>query len=238
MNYVQQLKAFRLRKRLIRLGAPAIALWHELAATANETGTWDMITLPLSTLANATDSSIDTIKRARNTLKQCGLIEWDRRGGNQSAVYRLYDLAVLYAPQPAPQPAPQTAPQPAPQSAPIYLQNNTNKTEAVVTEAGTTAAAWMPDGEAHALQASHNEVYELAERVGMPMDAYSRASCERLMAEYTPAWVLAALERAGMADAKARSWRYVEGALRGARREGGFAARQQLAEGPSNRFWE
>lgn len=85
----------------------------------------------------------------------------------------------------------------------------------------TENGVWMSDADARALQNEHNQVFDLAEQIEMPMDAYSLTVCERLMADYSPAWVLSALHATGMANEKAKAWRYVEGVLKGYREDGG-----------------
>ena len=75
--------------------ASAIDLWHALLYTANKSGWASEFSVPISILKIRTGLNKDAIYRARNTLTQMGLIEYRTRGGNQSAVYKLYSIASL-----------------------------------------------------------------------------------------------------------------------------------------------
>lgn len=133
MNYFQQLRAFRIRQKLYRLDAPAVALWYTLMAIANETGLHEGLSLAVSTLAEA-GLSKSGVQRARNTLQQKGYLTWRSRRGRESAVYDLADLTLALpcgaqgGAQGGPQAGPQAAAQSAPQAGSISLQNQTEQT--------------------------------------------------------------------------------------------------------------
>lgn len=63
---------------------------------SNELGQYDRLSLSVSTLMEEAGLSRGSFIRARNTLKQHGLISWDSRKGNLSAVYTVADLTTVY----------------------------------------------------------------------------------------------------------------------------------------------
>lgn len=130
MKYISQINAFYDALEINPLPAPSIALWHALHAIANKTGWQQEFSVSVSSLGLRAGLNEAAVKRARNKLKEAGLIEWRARAGNQSAVYKLkqlyaenQELAVQNkaknAPQSVPQVVPQCAPQTVPQSVPI-----------------------------------------------------------------------------------------------------------------------
>ena len=123
MNYLSEILAFYNWLEMNPMPASAIDLWHALLYTANKSGWASEFSAPISILKIRTGLNKDAIYRARNTLTQMGLIEYRTRGGNQSAVYKLYSIASLKTTQTATQPASQEglvseiATQPATQTA-------------------------------------------------------------------------------------------------------------------------
>lgn len=113
MNYLSEILAFYNWLEMNPMPASAIDLWHALLYTANKSGWASEFSAPISILKIRTGLNKDAIYRARNTLTQMGLIEYRTRGGNQSAVYKLYSIASLKTTQTATQPATQTATQTA-----------------------------------------------------------------------------------------------------------------------------
>ena len=140
MNYLSEILAFYNWLEMNPMPASAIDLWHALLYTANKSGWASEFSAPISILKIRTGLNKDAIYRARNTLTQMGLIEYRTRGGNQSAVYKLYSIASLKTTQTATQPASQeglvseiatqTASQPATQTATQTATiNKLNKTK-------------------------------------------------------------------------------------------------------------
>lgn len=93
MNYIKQLNAFYDWLETNSLNSSCISLWHALLHTCNKAGWPQEFAVAIKTLELKTGMERRTIERARNTLKQKGLIDWRSRKGNQSAVY---SMVVLY----------------------------------------------------------------------------------------------------------------------------------------------
>lgn len=149
MNYLSEILAFYNWLEMNPMPASAIDLWHALLYTANKSGWASEFSAPISILKIRTGLNKDAIYRARNTLTQMGLIEYRTRGGNQSAVYKLYsiasvkptqgttqtatqeglvsEIATQAATQPATHTASQGASQPATQAATINKRNKTKQ---------------------------------------------------------------------------------------------------------------
>lgn len=137
MNYLSEILAFYNWLEMNPMPASAIDLWHALLYTANKSGWASEFSAPISILKIRTGLNKDAIYRARNTLTQMGLIEYRTRGGNQSAVYKLYSIASVKPTQTATQPAThtasQTATQPASQAATINKLNKTKRNKMKLT---------------------------------------------------------------------------------------------------------
>lgn len=127
MNYLSEILAFYNWLEMNPMPASAIDLWHALLYTANKSGWAREFSAPISILKIRTGLNKDAIYRARNTLTQMGLIEYRTRGGNQSAVYKLYSIASVKPTQPATHTASQGATQPASQTATINKLNKTKQ---------------------------------------------------------------------------------------------------------------
>ena len=90
-------------------------------------------------------------------------------------------------------------------------------------------AARMTQEEADALQREMDDVLEAAAEIGIPQSAADLSHGNRLVADYSAAWVREAIRRAGTGSASTRSWRYVEGILRKWRERGGMDEARQAA---------
>lgn len=86
MNYILEIKAFYDWLELNQLHTPAIALWHALMHMANKTGWQDNFTVAVVVLTIKTGLNKQAVLRARNELKEKGLIDF-RTKDNQAAVY-------------------------------------------------------------------------------------------------------------------------------------------------------
>lgn len=87
----------------------------------------------------------------------------------------------------------------------------------------------LSDDEARELQAAFDAVLDAARDIGIPQTSADVRKANALVADYSAAWVLVAVARAGTGPASARSWRYVEGILRKWRAAGGMDAEQAKA---------
>ena len=125
MNYIGEINSFYDRLETNPLSTSAIALWFALMAIANKANWIDTFAVAISVLEVKTSLKKKSIERARNELKQKGLIEWRSRSGNQSAEYSLFSLCVKNNPQSVSQPVPQYVSQTVPQPVAINKQNNT-----------------------------------------------------------------------------------------------------------------
>ena len=92
-----------------------------------------------------------------------------------------------------------------------------------------TGGPLLSDDEARELQAAFDAVLDAACDIGIPQTSADVRKANALVADYSAAWVLEAVGRAGTGPASARSWRYVEGILRKWRAAGGMDAEQAKA---------
>lgn len=67
-----------------------------------------------------------------------------------------------------------------------------------------------------------DDVLEAAAEIGIPQSASDLNHANRLVADYSAAWVREAIRRAGTGSASTRCWRYVEAILRKWRERGGM----------------
>lgn len=91
----------------------------------------------------------------------------------------------------------------------------------------------MTQEEADALQREMDDVLEAAAEIGIPQSASDLNHANRLVAEYSAAWVREAIRRAGMGGASTRSWRYVAAILRRWRELGGMDEARQDMRAPA-----
>ena len=256
MNYEREALALIDRMMANPLTAHEIALWHALAAISARCGKSEGLSVPMDLLKVYTGSSKDSVERARNGLKTKGLIDWQSQRGRKAPLYTLYGVAAQTAAQRAPQSAPQSAAQaaaqPAPQSTPLYTtainssceiraqgaarsvaQGVARSVGPVTGNSGAQSvaqgAARMTQEEADALQREMDDVLEAAAEIGIPQSAADLSHGNRLVADYSAAWVREAIRRAGTGSASTRSWRYVEGILRKWRERGGMDEARQAA---------
>lgn len=252
MNYEREALALIDRMMAKPLTAHEIALWHALAAISARCGKSEGLSVPMDLLKVYTGSSKDSVERARNGLKTKGLIDWQSQRGRKAPLYTLYGVAAQTAAQRAPQSAPQSAAQaaaqPAPQSTPLYTtainssceiraqgaaQGAARSVGPVADNGGAQSvaqgAARMTQEEADALQREMDDVLEAAAEIGIPQSAADLSQGNRLVADYSAAWVREAIRRAGTGSASTRSWRYVEGILRKWRERGGMDEARQAA---------
>lgn len=75
-----------------------IRLWYTLLHLANRFA-WREFTIPISTLIFKSKLSKSDIYRARNKLKQFGLLEFKENGSNKSTAYKIKSCASLFGTQ-------------------------------------------------------------------------------------------------------------------------------------------
>lgn len=89
MNYIAEIKAFYDWLETNKLPTSSIALWHALMHIANKTGWQDNFAVAVSVLEIKTGLKRQSIYDARNKLKNAGLLDFESRNGNQSAIYTM-----------------------------------------------------------------------------------------------------------------------------------------------------
>lgn len=255
MNYAREALALIDRMMAKPLTAHEIALWHALAAISARCGKSEGLSVPMDLLKVYTGSSKDSVERARNGLKTKGLIDWQSQRGRKAPLYTIYSVAEQIAAQPAPQHTPQHTPQHAPQHtpqpAPLYTTtptiNSSSSIRAQIASQSTPqpapqstpqpAAQTLPlltQEEADALQREMDDVLDAAAEIGIPQSAADLSQGNRLVADYSAAWVREAIRRAGTGSASTRCWRYVEAILRRWRERGGMDEARQDARAPES----
>lgn len=90
MGYIDEINAFQQwLLTATNVSATDIALWYALMHYNNTTGWKREFNVAIKTLEVSTKCTKPTVIKARNKLKQLGLIDFISREGNQSAVYRM-----------------------------------------------------------------------------------------------------------------------------------------------------
>ena len=245
MNYAREALALIDRMMAKPLTAHEIALWHALAAISARCGKSEGLSVPMDLLKVYTGSSKDSVERARNGLKTKGLIDWQSQRGRKAPLYTIYSVAEQIAAQPAPQPAPQHTPQPAPLYTTATINSSSNIRAQIAAQSTPQpapqstpqpAAQTLPlltQEEADALQREMDDVLEAAAEIGIPQSAADLSQGNRLVADYSAAWVREAIRRAGTGSASTRCWRYVEAILRRWRERGGMDEAHQDMRAPA-----
>lgn len=94
MDYMREINAFYDWAETNQVSPTGILLWHALMYLANRARWPERLAVPISTLEARTGMKRGAIFKARGKLKQCGLIEFESRDGNQSAVYTMLPICV------------------------------------------------------------------------------------------------------------------------------------------------
>ena len=92
MNYLTEILAFNDLLLSNRMSTGQIALWYALMYIDNKCGWAEWFTAPNRTLESHTDLTRDGIAKARNALRQKGLIEF-RSNGTKATAYRLVPIS-------------------------------------------------------------------------------------------------------------------------------------------------
>lgn len=245
MNYAREALALIDRMIARPLTAHEIALWHALAAISARCGKSEGLSVPMDLLKVYTGSSKDSVERARNGLKTKGLIDWQSQRGRKAPLYTIYSVAEQIAAQPAPQPAPQHTPQPAPLYTTATINSSSNIRAQIAAQStpqpapqstpqpAAQALPLLTQEEADALQREMDDVLDAAAEIGIPQSAADLSQGNRLVADYSAAWVREAIRRAGTGSASTRCWRYVEAILRRWRERGGMDEAHQDMRAPA-----
>lgn len=99
MNYLKEIIAFEnWLEYNSTINKSDIRLWYTLLHTANRFN-WEEFTMPISTLIFKSKLSKSDIYRARNKLKQLGLIDFKERSGSQCAIYKMKSCISLFGTQ-------------------------------------------------------------------------------------------------------------------------------------------
>lgn len=109
MKYLDEINSFYTLLETNSLSTPSIALWHALMHICNRTGWKREFNAANAVLELKTGLSKPAVRRARNALKQAGLIDFVPRKGQQSTTYILISIADrAIAERSVPQTVPQT----------------------------------------------------------------------------------------------------------------------------------
>ena len=92
-NLITEFKAFHEWLELNSLTEGQVALWHALLYVNNKCSWQDWFTVPSKTLELHSGLSRQSVIKARNTLKQKRLIDFQTQKGNKATLYRLFSLA-------------------------------------------------------------------------------------------------------------------------------------------------
>lgn len=99
MNYLKEIIAFEnWLEYNSTINKSDIRLWYTLLHAANRFN-WEEFTMPISTLVFKSKLSKSDIYRARNKLKQLGLIDFKERSGSQCAIYKMKSCISLFGTQ-------------------------------------------------------------------------------------------------------------------------------------------
>ena len=130
MDYEYEVNSFYDWLETNPLGTSGIVLWNALMHIANKAGYPDKFTVAMSVLEVKTGLKKDAIERARNNLEQSCRIRWEKRKGNQSALYTLIPFVTFKTSQTTPQVTAQTTAQVTAISKTIdYINNNSNSAQ-------------------------------------------------------------------------------------------------------------
>lgn len=92
MNYIAEIKAFYDLVQVKQLSTGQIALWHALMAINNKCAWIEWFTVPNIVLELNTGMSRSGVLKARNSLKQYGLIDF-KANGTKATNYKIVTIA-------------------------------------------------------------------------------------------------------------------------------------------------
>lgn len=240
INYIREHRAFLTLAARENLDPAARALWTALFFAMNERqrdGEWPDGPVAIRNEELMLNASISaaTLRRAREQLREAGLIDFDARKGNgHTPVYILRYLTAERITQAAGQSAQATAPQPDPRASQRQSQRQidansrtdsarplsysipllNNKYKQSVYGGGGIPQGGRPPATAA------GTAYQHAVRIGFLPTPDTAERISRLVIAYGPEMVREGLNRCAVRQAA--NFLYLEGALRGARRDGGW----------------
>src|SRR5690606_10112168 len=91
MNYIAEIKAFYDLVQVKQLSTGQVALWHALMVINNKCAWIEWFTVPNLTLELYTGLSRSGVYKARNALKQLGIIDF-KPNGTKATSYKLVSL--------------------------------------------------------------------------------------------------------------------------------------------------
>ncbi len=98
MNYIQEINEFYdWLETHNPITKNAIGLWHALMHINNKSKWAKSFSTAMGTLEMKTGIKTSELYKARLELEERGLIKWRQRGGNQSAIYKLYPISHIAA---------------------------------------------------------------------------------------------------------------------------------------------
>lgn len=95
MNYLREIKAFYDWLVFNPLPTGAVALWHALMAINNKVAWAEEFTVANIVLQSMTGLSRQGLDKARNLLKQKGLIEYKKGTGNKAGTYKMNSVCQI-----------------------------------------------------------------------------------------------------------------------------------------------
>lgn len=99
MNYLKEILTFEnWLDYNSEINKSDIRLWYTLMFTANRFN-WKEFSIPISALMFKSKLSKNDVYRARNKLKQIGLIDFKERSGNQCAIYKINSCISVFETQ-------------------------------------------------------------------------------------------------------------------------------------------
>lgn len=99
MDFIKQLKGFKIKRMDKPISANAICLYIILFEYNNELCFKEWFTVANSTLQGLTGLNISTLQRARNELVQKDYIAYRKGTGNQAGSYKLLNLYMIFEQQ-------------------------------------------------------------------------------------------------------------------------------------------
>lgn len=221
MNYIKEIKAFYDLVQVKQLSTGQIALWHALMQINNKCAWIEWFTAPNLTLELTSGLSRKGIYKARNILKQYGIIDF-KSNGTKATSYKLLSLqhntqestqvkgTLPYSTQVGTQGSTQDSTQGGTQSSATLTKLNETK----LNETKTTSSSGDCD-EKLAIIANAFEQNGLG-----TINSTIKESLIDLLDSYSTEWIIAAMRIA--VESNKRNLKYVRGILSNWNRDGGM----------------
>lgn len=218
MNYLQQILAFNDRQMINPLSSGQIALWHALMHINNKCNWIEWFSVANQTLESLSGLSRQGVTKARNVLKQEGLIEF-KSNGTKATSYRINVVTMSNSVQSSIQSSVQSSIQSGVQSSvqsgsTLNKQNKTkqNETNNMLLQVSKTQNKLESSDNDNALQ----QLYEFYQHnFGIPSDVIT----ESLGFWLEDMSVEVILEAMSLAVKQHKTFRYAEGILKSWKRK-------------------